>query len=388
MRIFLVYLGCLMLITSCQEKNGSTGSESIFDLTVSNSGPDSVRYGLDLDLIRIDQDFKLMQGDKEFPIQIEDRNNNGTPDKLFTLVDIPARRKITLSAFPGTPTEGSVGIAVHASLVNGGAISEPYTYERDDKWEGRGIIVENKWAAYRMLMQPPFAYDIIGKRLPKMIEDPNTVDAVHSWGGAILDAGQSLGIGSPAIYDLEKIVDLSIFDSKVVEVVASGPLRAEIHTTIKGIPVRDEKIDVLIKWSMEAEAHWAQIDFSILSKTDLTLQLACGLPRNEDATDFTQGLTSNVHFAYTYGTQSSAGEFLSMAIMVPGKYETDTFRDDEFNHFYLVDPVEKAIQYRIVSAWGSGQLNITDEVVFTDLVKECAKAYAAPITVKTDFKLR
>ncbi len=242
--------------------------------------------------------------------------------------------------------------------------------------------------AYRMLLQPRFAYDIIGKRLPKLIENIDEVDGVHNWGGAILDPGQSLGIGSPAIFDLEKIIDLSIFDSRVVEVVASGPLRAEIYTTIKGIPVRDEKIDVLIKWSMQAEAHWAQIDFSILSKTDLTLQLACGLPRNDDATDFTQGMASDVHFAYTYGPQSSAGEYLSMAIMVPGKYETDTYRDDEFNHFYLVDPIERAIQYRIVNAWGSGQLNITDEVVFTDLVKECAKSYAAPITVKTDFKLR
>ena len=239
------------------------------------------------------------------------------------------------------------------------------------------------------MMTPPYAFDIIGKRKSEMLESPVNIDLekISNWGGDALDEALSLGIGSPAIFDLEKIVPLSKFDSKEIEIVETGPLRAEVHITIKGVPVRNDKVDFLINWQMQPGKHWAQVDLSIISKTDLNLQFAFGLPKHEDATDFTQGLLHEVHFAYTYGLQSSEGEPLGMAIMVPGKYELDTYRDDPHNHFYLATPINQGVQYRIVSAWGKGKLAIYDEVMFLDLLKEYAAEYGAKVTVKPDFGL-
>jgi hypothetical protein len=160
-----------------------------------------------------------------------------------------------------------------------------------------------------------------------------------------------------------------------------------VHTTIKGLPVRDEKIDLLIKWQMQAGQPWAQLNVSILTKTDLNLQFAFGLPKHEEATDFTQGQTNNVHFAYTYGLQSSNNEQLGMAIMVPGKFEMDTYREDPHNYFYLATPINQSVEYRIMSAWVKGRSAIFDEVAFLDVVRKYVAGYGSVITVKPDFRL-
>ena len=266
----------------------------------------------------------------------------------------------------GTGMEMSNGVKLHANLIDGKEVTGKHLVNFGEKWTANGIIMENEWVGYRAILTAPYAMDIIGKRKPDLLDSPIKVDLqnVSNWGGDALDEGLSLGIGSPAIFDLENIVPLTKFDSKEIEVVQTGPLRAEVHTTIKGVPVRDEKIDILVKWQMQAGKPWSQLNVSILSKTNLNLQFAFGLPKHEESTDFTQGQTNNVHFAYTYGLQSSENEQLGMAIMVPGQFEMDTYRDDPHNYFYLATPIDQAVEYRIMSTWVKDRLAITMKLHF------------------------
>jgi hypothetical protein len=386
----LLYL-IIPLFWSCGGQDRSTSSgDSLFDLSVANPGEDSLKqYGVDLDLVRINEPFTLRSGDLEIPVQIEDRNNNGTPDRMYALVDLPPKTQINIVAYSGAGSARPGGVTVHAHLENGEALSGVHRVNPGEKWAGNGIITENEWVGYRFLMSPPYALDIIGKRKPEFLDSPVSVDlnTIGPWGGDALDEGQSLGIGSPALYDQSTIIPLSDFDSREVTIVETGPLRAEIHTAVKGVPVRGDKVDLLIKWQMQAGKPWAQLDVSITSKTDLTLQFAFGLPKHPDATDFTQALVSSVHCAYTFGLQSLEGEHLGMAILIPGLYETDTYRDDPYNYFYLATPIEQSVQYRILSFWGKGRSGIFDEVDFFNLVKEYAAEYGAPVTVKADFRL-
>lgn len=387
--IFLIFL-CGLLLLSCGSDSSHPETDNLFDITLTNYSSDTLKqYGIDIDLFRVDGDFHLKNGGKEIPVQIEDRNSNGSPDKMFAQVDLIPGSIMKFIAVSGKGPEVPEGVRLHAHLSDGTAIQGSHLVNFEEKWAANGIVMENEWIGFRSLMTPPYALDIIGKRKPEMLTGPISMDLskITEWGGDALDEALSLGIGSPAIFDLEKIVPLSRYDSKEINIIQSGPLRAEVDMTIRGIPVRDEKIDVLVKWQMQSGKHWSQIDFSILSKTDLTLQFAFGLPRHEEATDFTQGLINEVHFAYTYGLQSSEGEPLGMAILVPGKYEIDTYRDDPHNYFYLVEPIERSVQYRILGAWVKGRLAIFDEIEFLNLVRKYTAEYGAKVTIEPHFRL-
>lgn len=388
--ISYVAMSLLLLLSSCGQNTEPVSSDGIFDILINNQSQDTLsQYGVDLDLVRVDADFHLKKGDQNIPVQIEDRNKNNKPDKMYALVDLLPGSTERLTAYPGKLDIKTPQVRVHANLSNGDKVEGKHLVNFEEKWAAGGIVIENEWIGYRAIMTPPYAFDVIGKTKPDLLESPINInlEQVGDWGGDALDEGLSLGIGSPAIFDLEKIVPLTQFDSKEIEIVERGPLRAEVRMRINGVPVRNEKIDVLITWMMQPGKHWSQVSFSILSKTDLNLQFAIGLPKHEEATDFTQGLLDEVHFAYTYGLQSVQGEQLGMAIMVPGKYEVDTYRDDPHNYFYLVNPINQATEYRILAAWVKGRLTIFDEISFLDLVKKYTAEYGAQVSIQPNFRI-
>ena len=250
-----------------------------------------------------------------------------------------------------------------------------------------GVVMENDWIGYRALMHAPFAFDIIGKRQHHLVLQSidESIDSEQKWGGDILTEGNTLGFGSPALYDYSDIIPLSTFDSREIEILSNGPLRSEVKMTILGVPVREEKIDVAIRWILEAGKHWAQVHVDILSSTNLSLQVAFGMPRHPEASDFTQGKTGEVHYAYTHGLQSSGGEALGMGLLVPGVFEIDHYREDPTSFYYLVTPIDQKVQYRMLAAWVHGPNAIFDEVDFLGLVKEYAIEYDLPPTVKVNF---
>ncbi|MCB0686181.1 MAG: DUF4861 family protein [Saprospiraceae bacterium] len=389
-KLQLLSLVLIMFLGSCTSEGPKVEGDRLFDIVVTNNSPDTLhQYGFELDLVRVEQDFHLMLNNKEVPVQIEDRNHNDQPDRLFTEVDLLPNSSIDLVAYPGKGAAITDKVKVHATLSDGEAIKGSHVVNFEERWAANGIIMENDWIGYRAIMSAPFAFDVIGKIKPDLLGSVMDIDIekLSPWGGDALDEALSLGIGSPALYDLDKIIPLTQYDRREVSILANGPLRAEVEMKVFGVPVRGEKIDVLIRWQMEAGKHWSQVDLSILTKTDLNLQFAFGLPKHADATDFTQGLLNKVHFAYTYGLQSAGGEPLGMAILVPEKYEVDTYRDDPHNYFYLVNPINQSTQYRMMAAWVKGRLTIFDEIDFLDLVKKYTVEYGAEVSIDPDFHL-
>ena len=381
----------LLAITIGCGNDSKPPAGNLFEIVVSNGGQDTVfNYGIDVNLVRVEQAFTLKHGEEILPVQIEDRNNNGTPDRMFAMVDLPPGRLIKLEAHAGdhAMNRSNPLVGLHAS-INGNSVKEPYTYSPGDQWDGDGLIMDNEWVGFRYLMRPPFAFDIIGKRRAQLLtsDQMEGLSQMSEWGGDALDEGLSLGIGSPALYDQAQIIPLTDFDHKEVNILENGPLRSEVQIITRGIPVRGEKIDVRIDWQMEGGKHWSANEVSILTKTDLNLQFAFGLPKHNDATDFTQGLLSHTHFAYTYGLQDSHGEHLGMAILIPEGYEIDTYRDDPHNYFYLVNPIEQKVNYRILASWGKGRNTVIDEVDFLGVIKDYCSQYGASIQIKPDFHI-
>jgi hypothetical protein len=387
-------LGILLGFTTlwnCGDGTQAPGKQvGLFDIVLVNNSPDTLfGFPFEVDLVRVNDQFELKHGDEMVPVQIEDRNENGTPDKMVAMIDLAPGNLKKITAFPATGQKAATLVNLHAR-IDGSDVGRNYTYAAGDSWDGDGIIMDNEWFGIRYLMKPPFPFDIIGKKKADLLTAEQTKDLskMAAWGGAALGENGSLGLGSPAVFDQDQIVSFAVFDTKEVNIISSGPLRAEVQIITRGVPVRDEKVDFMIKWQLVGGKQWSEVEVTILSKTNLNLQMAFGLPKHPDATDFTQGLVSNVHFAYTFGLQDIGGEQLGMAILVPGKYEVDTYRDDPKNYFYLVTPIDQKVQYRMLASWGKGREIIIDEVDFINLTKETCAQYGAAVQIKPDFRLQ
>lgn len=390
MLIRILTIVAIGLIFSCgaPQSDRESGKE-IFNISISNVEPDSfIDFGIDIDIFNVDSTVRLVDaGGNEIPYQLEDRNHNGTPDKIFALVDVMPSSTLEITALSGG-NAGRPPARVQVFNTIDGSPSITHTYTGNESWTYDGIVMENDWIAYRALMQSPFAFDIIAKRQHPLVVSTvdGSVTSGSQWGGDVLDEGNTLGFGSPALYDYSDVIPLNSFDSKEIEVLSEGPLRTEVKITTRGVPVRGEKIDVAVRWILEAGKHWAQVHVEILTVTNLSLQVAFGMPRHPDASDFTQGKTGEVHFAYTHGLQSSEGEQLGMGLLVPGVFELDHYREDPSSFYYLATPINQKVQYRMLAAWVHGPNTIFDEVDFLGLVKDYARAYDLPPTVKVSFQ--
>ena len=378
------------LLASC---GGDTSSPSNrpFALTIDNTSADTLyNYGIDVDLIPVDSNLRMIYGDEEVPFQFEDRNENGVPDKLFMQLDlVPLTRHSLYAEISNQPrVQASRQVDVLMIDATSGKRMKNFTYSGSGQLKNRGVIFENSWIAYRMLLENPFAFDIIGKTSDELVLGSGDLDLEigGKWGQDILTESPSLGIGSPAFYDQTEMVRFNSFDSREVDIVSAGPLRVEVHTTVRGIPVRDEVVDVRMITSMQADHQWLEVELELLSSTALNLQFGFGLPKHPEATDFTQGKEHGVHFAYTHGLQSAQGEQLGLALMVPEQYELDHYRDDPHDYFYLATPIDSKVSYRLLAAWVKGRRTIFDEVQFYDFVKAQARQYATDPTVKVDWE--
>ena len=377
----------ILLLVQCKQGEPQEEATGVMQIEISNTSVDTINnFGLDLDLIPIDSNMRLVQGDVEIPFQFEDRNENGLPDKLFAPLQLNPGSRLQLNGIAGMRQRPTRHVQLFLQSADGTVLSSyDFASEADLRYDG--LIFENEWIGYRANKEAPFAFDVIGKSLASLqLQNPETVLQGQKWGEDVLDEGNSLGIGSPAVYDLNSIVRFSTSDSREIKVLANGPLRSAAQIVIKGIPVRDEKIDIGIELEMQAGNQWLEVETSLLSPTDLTLQLAFGLPKHPDATDFTQGVEEGVHFAYTHGLQSADGDQLGMALLVPAQYELDHYREDPEDYFYLATPVDRKVRYRILAAWVKGRRTIFDEVQFLDFVRSQARIYARTPEMKVHWR--
>ena len=392
MKIQLILPAMMVLVIlqmGCGESPTTTElQDQVVKIRVTNPSPDTIdSYGLDLDLIPIDSNMRLESDGSELLFQYEDRNTNGLPDKLFASLTLLPQSTQTILGIK-TPEKLRGYSSPRAQVILQDQTGQQLdTVAYPTALRHQGIVLENDIIGYRALSEAPFGIDVIGKRFADLVvHTKEDISKEEKWGGDVLKEGGSLGLGSPAIFDLNGIVHFNNFDSREVQVVANGPLRAEIVTQIRGIPVRDEKVDVQVTMEMHAGNQWLDMEVEMLSRTDLTYQFAFGLPKHEEATDFTQGLENGVHFAYTYGLQSAQGEQLGLSILVPGRYEVDHYREDPHDYFYLASPVDKKVQYRVLAAWVKGPKGIFDEVDFLNFARSLARAYGIQPTVKVEWQ--
>ena len=127
--------------------------------------------------------------------------------------------------------------------------------------------MENDVIAYRYYADSRHRFDIYGKRVSDLVMDTVSWDYhnIMDWGSDILKVGNSLGIGSPAIYYKDTLYTLSNCEEKTIEILKSDANESTIRTTFMNLKIAGETFDLIQDWTMIAGKPWSEIELKVIN---------------------------------------------------------------------------------------------------------------------------
>ena len=145
-------------------------------------------------------------------------------------------------------------------------ITIPDNLASQNKWiMFEGPTLENDLVAYRYYADSRHRFDIYGKTVSNLVMDTVSwkYHDIMNWGSDILKVGNSLGLGSPAIWYRDSLYTLSDCDVKTIEVVDNNDKVSTIRTTFKNLKIADKSFDLIQDWSIEAGQPWCEIKLQV-----------------------------------------------------------------------------------------------------------------------------
>lgn len=228
--------------------------------------------------------------------------------------------------------------------------------------------------AYRFYLDSRHRSDIYGKRVSGLVMD--TVGwqyhDIMDWGSDILKVGNSLGIGSPAIWYQDSLYTLSDTEEKVVEITDAEPGFANIRTTFRGLHIGGHTFSLVQDWSLQAGDASSGIKLKVIDGAlPEGMAFATGIAKHLD--NCQTGASSGRYYAYTWGKQSFHGENMGMAVVIPQEYGPEKIKNAD-SHAFLLKNAGSEVNYRFLAAWERDVMGIKDEAGFYKLVeKACQK---------------
>ena len=246
----------------------------------------------------------------------------------------------------------------------------PQNLATQSKWiMFEGPVLENDKIAYRYYADSRHRFDIYGKTVPDLVMDTVSwkYHDIMNWGSDVLKVGNSLGLGSPAIYYQDTLLTLSNTDKKTIEVIGNNTNTSLIRTTFKGLEIGKEKFDLVQDWSIEAGKPWSEIHLTVQDgELPKGMYFATGIVKH--LPEIIQGETSDYFYAMNWGKQSFHKENMGMAILAEKKYQPEHIVD-ELSHAYIFKNAKREVKYRFLAAWERDMNRVKDEKGFKNLVE-------------------
>jgi len=188
------------------------------------------------------------------------------------------------------------------------------------------------------------------------------------WGSDILKVGNSLGLGSPAIYYQDSLYTLSDCTEKTIEIMEESNLSSTIRTTFKNMRIKDKQFDLIQDWSIEAGQPWSEIHLKVANgKLPDGMHFATGIVKH--LPEIVEGETAEYFYAMNWGKQSFHKENLGMAVLAEKKYQPEAIADD-LNHAYVFKSAEQEVMYRFLAVWEKDNNKVKDVSGFEQIVKQ------------------
>ena len=310
----------------------------------------------------------------ELASQANDLNGDSDPDQIVAITDFKAgeKKKLTIQyAKSGMKsreyqkrTQAELSIKVGGKFVDrkyeGGTFQnvqflrvppEHTDHSEFIRYEGPGW--ESDKVGYRFYLDWRNASDIYGKKAPDMVLQNVGLDGFDSyhemsdWGMDILKVGESLGIGSIAMWNDGKANRVAITDSVTSEIVLNGNLESLIRTKYFGWKVGDGIFNLNSELSIFAGSRMTKHDLQIEGNPE---NLCTGIVKHPDAQLIQSEGSENWSYLANYGKQSLAEDQLGMAILFRQK-DLIEITEDEYSHVVVLKPDDGKLTYYFLAAW-------------------------------------
>ncbi len=353
-----------------------------------------------------DKAFVVLHNAEELASQANDLNGDGSADQIVCVGDFAANEAKTLTvryaksgeltrAYPKR-TQAELSHKVGGQFVNrkyeGGMFQNVRSLrvppEHTDhsfyiRYEGPGW--ESDKVGYRFYLDWRNAIDIFGKKTPSMVLQnvgQDGFDSYHEmsdWGMDILKVGESLGLGSLAMWQEGKAHRVAQTDSVTCAIVSNGAVQSQIQTMYFG-------------WKVGTGVYNLVSNLSIAAGSRLTKHVVAidGDPQNLctgivklDSTVMLKSPEANTGWAYlaTYGKQSLANDRLGMAVL----YRKNDFlevAEDQHSHVLVLKPENGQLTYYFLAAWEKEPGGVQTVEAFETYLNQTVAELQAPLLIE------
>ncbi len=341
----------------------------------------------------------------ELASQANDLNGDSNPDQIVVITDFKAgeKKKVTIQyAKTGMKsreylkrTQAELSIKVGGKFVDrkyeGGKFQnvqflrvppEHTDHSEFIRYEGPGW--ESDKVGYRFYLDWRNASDIYGKKAPDMVLQNVGLDGFDSyhemsdWGMDILKVGESLGIGSIAMWNDGKANRVAITDSVISEIVLNGNLESLIRTKYFGWKVGDGIFNLNSELSIFAGSRMTKHDLQIEGNPE---NLCTGIVKHPDAQLIQSEENEGWAYLANYGKQSLAEDQLGMAILFKQK-DLIEITEDEYSHVVVLKPEGGKLTYYFLAAWEKEPNGIKTKEEFVNYLNETVQKLDKPVFVE------
>lgn len=251
-------------------------------------------------------------------------------------------------------------------------------------WESDKIV-------YRYYLDSRNRNDIFGKKKDELVLQKLGVNDLVSnsmesytkmldWGMDIFKVGESLGIGSVAMWHDSKAVTVSDVRTVKCFVAENGSILSGIYTKYLGWKVGKQKYDLYTHLTISAGSRLTKVDLNL---EGTYAELCTGLAKHEDC-DFIR--SSSAHegtWAYIalYGKQSLSGGDLGIAVFYRAADRVKV-TEDSLSRIVVLRPHDGRLTYYFGAAWQQEPGGIKNEKEFRAYLERTLVRLDDPIEVE------
>lgn len=354
--------------------------------------------------------FVVTSEGKEIPSQLDDHNGDGNRDLLIFVSSFKPRETKSFRiiwkrgaheahVYPRL-TAAALGIKVGYRKVNGYYTGGRFVdvdstvvphdhFVHDALYRIEGPGWESSHIVYRCYLDSRNRNDVFGKKTHNLVlEKIGTNDLVSDsresytkmlyWGMDIFKVGESLGIGSIAMWHDSRPVTVSDVD-KVKCYIQNGPLRSGVLFKYSGWQVGVKKYNLVSRSSIDAESRLTKVSVSV---SNPNVELCTGLARHEhcDLLEPLPGTRGGWTYLALYGKQSLTGDNLGTAVI----YRTADkviLTADSLSEIVVLHPTGGLLEYYFGAAWEEEPGGIKTEREFTNYLDRVTEILNNPIRV-------
>ncbi len=416
----LLSLGLILLLLGCSSKDegnnllSKTYPESI-NLSVKNPAAFARQdAAIVLELAKLktkapnfnDKAFVVLHEAQELTSQTNDLDGDHQADQIVCIANFAANETKTLTIryaqsgalareYPKR-THAELSHKAGGKFVNrkyeGGAFQNVQALrvppEHTDhsfylRYEGPGW--ESDKVGYRFYLDWRNATDIFGKKTAEMVlqnvgqDGFDSYHAMLDWGMDVLKVGESLGIGSLAMWHEDKANRVAQTDSVACAIMANGAVQSQIQTNYFGWKIGNSSYHVVSDLSITAGSRLTKHVVNISGNPE---NLCTGIVKL-DSTQFLLSPDASAGWVYmaTYGKQSLAQDRLGMAVLYH-KNDLIKITEDQHSLVVVLKPANGALTYYFLGAWEQEPNGIKTAEEFEAYLNQTVAELNAPLVAE------